>query len=125
MPTGYTAAVQDGTIKTLSEYAMSCARAFGATITMRDEPSDAVIPDEFTPSPYHKDAIVRAKEDIDAWSEMTEVQRDEAYGEYCLQVSKDYQDTIAKTQGYRDNYEAMPKIIGQTNSAAVVNALNG
>jgi len=107
MPTGYTASVQDGTITTLQEYALSCARAFGATITMRDEPADAVIPDEFEPSPYHKDAIVTAKAKIDAWFDMTDLQRDEAYGEYCLQVTKDYEATIEKAQGYRDNYEAM------------------
>jgi len=34
-------------------FAMSCARAFGALITMRDEPADAPIPDEFKPDPYH------------------------------------------------------------------------
>lgn len=41
MPTGYTAAVQDGSISTLRDYALLCARVFGAFLHMRDEPFDA------------------------------------------------------------------------------------
>jgi hypothetical protein len=44
MPTGYTANVQEGKIKTLREYALCCARAFGALINMRDEPYDKPVP---------------------------------------------------------------------------------
>ena len=46
MPTGYTADIQDGKITTLREYALSCARAFGALIMMRDDPHDAPIADD-------------------------------------------------------------------------------
>lgn len=41
MPTGYTAAVQDGSITTLRDYALLCARGFGAFLPMRDAPADA------------------------------------------------------------------------------------
>jgi len=51
MPTGYTADVSNGKIATLPDFAMGCARAFGALIAMRDEPADAPIP-EFQPSDY-------------------------------------------------------------------------
>ena len=37
MPTGYTDKIKDGI--TFKEYAMGCARAFGALITMRDNPA--------------------------------------------------------------------------------------
>jgi vacuolar-type H+-ATPase subunit I/STV1 len=37
MPTGYTAGIIDGTIKTFKEYATQCMRAFGAAIHMRDD----------------------------------------------------------------------------------------
>ena len=40
MPTGYTAAVQDGSITTLRDYALQCARGFGAFLHMHDEPFD-------------------------------------------------------------------------------------
>ena len=55
MPTGYTAPIADGI--TFKEYAMGCARAFGALIMMRDEPQSAEIPEAFEASNYHKDAI--------------------------------------------------------------------
>jgi len=51
MPTGYTAAIADGI--SFEDYMLRCARAFGATIEMRDDPLDKPIPDEFAPNPYH------------------------------------------------------------------------
>ena len=55
MPTAYTAPIADGI--SFKEYAMGCARAFGALIDMRDEPQNAEIPEAFEASTYHKDAI--------------------------------------------------------------------
>lgn len=52
MPTGYTSGVADGTVTTFEEYALRCARHFGALIMMRDDPMDAPIP-VFEPSDYH------------------------------------------------------------------------
>jgi hypothetical protein len=57
MPTGYTAAVVDGKVTEFKDFAMSCARAFGALITMRDDPSDAPIPDKIEPRSYYQDRI--------------------------------------------------------------------
>jgi len=71
MPTGYTADLNDGKQVTFSEFAMKCARAFGAFIEMRDEPSDAPIPDEFRPSNYHLDGIKTAEKqlaEVEKWS---------------------------------------------------------
>jgi hypothetical protein len=55
MPTGYTAPIADGI--TFEQYAWSCARAFGALVTMRDEPNNAPIPERFEPSDYHQKAL--------------------------------------------------------------------
>ncbi len=55
MPTGYTAPIADGI--TFKEYAMGCARAFGALVMMRDEPQSAEIPEAFEASSYHKERI--------------------------------------------------------------------
>jgi len=55
MPTAYTAPIADGI--TFKQYAISCARAFGALIDMRDQPQDAEIPEAFESSKYHKDAL--------------------------------------------------------------------
>lgn len=49
MPTGYTADIKDGI--SFETYAMNCARAFGACVSLRDKPSGGkVIPDAFEPS---------------------------------------------------------------------------
>lgn len=70
MPTGYTAAIADGI--TFQQFAMTCARAFGATITMRDESLDAPIPDEFPESTYHCDAIAHEEARLAQFEAMTD-----------------------------------------------------
>ena len=65
MPTGYTAAVVDGKVSEFSKFAMSCARAFGACIDMRDDPMDAEIPQEFKPSSYHQEQLDEAKSKLE------------------------------------------------------------
>ena len=62
MPTGYTADIQKGI--SFEQYALNCSRAFGALIVMRDEPSDAEIPDQFKPSDYHLKAGNEAKQEL-------------------------------------------------------------
>lgn len=52
MPTGYTADIAKGI--TFPQFAMNCARAFGACLTLRDEAVDGeAIPEHFEPSDYH------------------------------------------------------------------------
>lgn len=58
MPTGYTAAVEEDGIS-FEQFAMRCARAFGALALLRDEPLDAPIPEELKPSDWHS---IRAQE---------------------------------------------------------------
>ena len=64
MPTGYTAGVQSGEITDFEDYAMGCARAFGALITMRDDPADATIPNKFEPDSYYEESLARAREEL-------------------------------------------------------------
>lgn len=65
MPTGYTAALYEGKPQTFEEFVMGCSRAMGALVMMREEPSDAPIPEEFKPSPYYARAVVKAQDDLD------------------------------------------------------------
>lgn len=71
MPTGYTAAVVDGKITEFPEFALQCARAFGALIMMRDDPSDAPIPDEFKPSDYNERRLAEARLKLKTLQSMT------------------------------------------------------
>lgn len=57
MPTGYTAAIADGI--EFDQFVWSCARAFGALVMLRDEPTGAPIPERFEPSTYYAESVKR------------------------------------------------------------------
>lgn len=62
MPTGYTAAVCDGEITSLRDFALLCARGMGALVTMRDDPLSAPIPDQIKPdTEYDEKMLEQAK----------------------------------------------------------------
>lgn len=65
MPTGYTAVIKDGT--TFEQFALTCARAFGACISMRDLPNDAPFPESFEPDAFHEKALAAAREELRKW----------------------------------------------------------
>lgn len=72
MPTGYTAKVEDGTVTELRDYMLICARAFGALISMRDDPMDAPIPEKLEPSTdYYDEQIAALTKEISRLSAMT------------------------------------------------------
>lgn len=71
MPTGYTADIKDGI--SFSTFALNCARAFGATITLRDESGGGEkIPEKFEPSDYHAKALDADRETLAALESMTQ-----------------------------------------------------
>ena len=105
MPTGYTAAIKDGI--TFKQYALSCARAFGALIEMRDEPNDAPIPEAFKPSDYHANAIQKAQDSLAKMQSMTDEQcREQMESERKAEIESS-KTGIAKTNDLRAKYNAM------------------
>jgi hypothetical protein len=107
MPTGYTAPIYEGKDITFPEFAMQCARAFGALITMRDDPADAPIPDEFTPAPYYQQNLDRARTrlaELEGWTDE----------QWAAKAQRDYEESIrsaaaanARNIAMRERYEAM------------------
>lgn len=64
MPTGYTAGILDGKIKTFKQFATQCIRAFGGAIHMRDDDWDAPYrPDKA--SDYYINSVKDAKDKIE------------------------------------------------------------
>ena len=59
MPTNFTYDLYAGNEMTFPEYAMRCARASGMLAGMRDDPIDAVIPDEFEANSYYIEVSMR------------------------------------------------------------------
>lgn len=62
MPTGYTSIIYHGEEVSGSKFILHCARAFGATIDMRDEPFDKEIP-KFEPNDYSLRGLSKAKKE--------------------------------------------------------------
>ncbi len=107
MPTGYTAAIGKGI--TFPQFAMSCARSFGPCITMRDDPADIPIPEEFKPSDWDLKELKKAEVNLGKLEDMTEAEAAEfAKTEYQQQSEsrareiKENRDLMAK---YRDMLE--------------------
>lgn len=71
MPTGYTAGIYDGKDVSAEDFILRCARAFGATITMRDDPLDKPIPDAFEPSSYHAERLAESESELERYENMT------------------------------------------------------
>lgn len=92
MPTGYTAGVADGSVTEFKDYALMCARNFGALILLRDEPLSPEIP-VFEPSTFSRDRLEKAKQELSAWQVMTEVQRREVYSQ-AMQAKREANERI-------------------------------
>jgi hypothetical protein len=71
MPTGYTYPVAEGKITDFKKFALTCARAFGALIEMRDEPINAEIPEAFKPSSYNAERLEEARKRLAELQSMT------------------------------------------------------
>lgn len=79
MPTGYTYPVCEGKITEFPEFALQCARAFGALISMRDEPMTAPIPDVIVPSiGYYDFRIATAEKHLSDLESMTDAEAEAA-----------------------------------------------
>ena len=107
MPTGYTLDLYDGKDITFEEFVLRCARAFGALISMRDEPINVPIPERFEPSDYHLKELEKAKKrlkEIKKWNEeMAEQEAERAYQE----ALKKREEFVKKNNLIRKRYEDM------------------
>lgn len=105
MPTGYTAAITE--TMQFREFAMKCARAFGALITMRDDPSDAPIPEEFKPDSYHADAIAKAEADLKELREMDDATKERRARSAFEAKSKQHVESLEESRATRRRYDRM------------------
>lgn len=105
MPTGYTADIKDGI--TFDQYAMACARAFGALVIMRDEASSSIIPETFAPDDYHKRGIVRAKQDLQAAEDITLLEAEEAARDEWIAAEASRKEGLNKNSELIAKYKSM------------------
>lgn len=108
MPTGYTHSVQEGKTTEFADYALQCARAFGALIMLRDEPSDAPVPKTIeAQTEYYDGRLKESSARLEELEAMTPAQMQEA-------ATEDFNARVAAWHGRRtrkvtekSRYEAM------------------
>lgn len=109
MATGYTSDLP----RTFPEFALRCARAFGALVEMREEPLDTPIPDEFLPNNYHLEAITKAEKrlaELEKWSDQrAEREAKKAYDE----EARSRKECGEKNERTGRSYIAMLKQVGK------------
>lgn len=105
MPTGYTDAIADDI--TFNDFAMRCARAMGALVMMRDEPSSAPIPERFEPSDYHAKKIAEATATLDRLADMTEVEMEQSASDAYEAAVAAQAAAIHRNATLREKYNAM------------------
>lgn len=112
MPTGYTADIKKGI--SFKDFALGCARAFGACVTLRDEP-DKEIPNEFKPSTYYEEKIKELKKEIELLKTMDiktagikakeeynkEIKRYKKYIDEANELLKKYEEILLKVEEWR------------------------
>lgn len=106
MPTGYTAKLYEGTEQSFSDFALGCARAFGALIHMRDDSSSAEISLREVGS-YYASYVEDLQAELDRLITLTpadwEARQDEA-----IKLSIESNENYAKNRGeIKERYEAM------------------
>lgn len=115
MPTGYTADIEKGI--DFNTFVMNCARAFGACVTLRDEPMGGdVIPNEFKPSTeYYDKAIENTRAELINFGRMSSDELKSAYDKYylakeisrikvieeCLSLKEKYTDMLNKVIAWK------------------------
>ena len=105
MPTGYTADIKNGI--SFEKFVLGCARAFGALISMRDDPNDAEIPDEFKPSEHHSKNLIKAFNEKAKLETLTKEQIDLAVFHYNKEQQEYYEKRIKDNNELKQKYMDM------------------
>lgn len=112
MPTGYTHKVVDGTLTEFADFALECARAFGALIDLRDD-SAAPIPTEIKPSTYAQERLDEVTKEYLRLSSLT--------GEaLSAEIAEEYAEEKARRAEYRAKGKETNERLNKM-SAAVAN----
>lgn len=111
MPTCYTSILAEREDMTLRDFALMCARNFGALVMMRDEPLDAPIPEKFEPEAYIKKNLDEAQKEYDDFLALTEDEQraylERTYTEMVEGYEKEIKEESAKKEVLRKRYNAM------------------
>jgi len=105
MPTGYTYMIEEGI--SFKDFVMGCARAMGALVMMREDPSDKPIPERFEPSDFYLKTFKEKEIELINIKKLTLKEIEvKVLMEYNKKI-KDSQDYINKNIGLKEKYQKM------------------
>lgn len=111
MPTGYTACIEKGA--SFKDYAWTCARAFGALASMREDSFGAPIPEKLEASPYYLQKKKQSEQDLSKLKSMSlkdaEIKAKAEYNEALKYRTKELKERNELEKKYR-------KILNQVQS---------
>lgn len=111
MPTGYTDRIKDGI--TFQQFAMGCARAFGACVTMRDDSSDKAIPERFEPSGWNKKELSKAYKELESINGMSVLDAEKLSLIEFAKECKRQTEAITKDRKLMSQYKDMLRQVKQ------------
>jgi len=100
MPTGYTHNIAKGI--SFEEFALHCARAFGALVSMRDDTENTPIPDEIKPSNFYTEKLAEIKSELTTIKNLTP-------SEIKQRCAKEYQEHLNYQKERRKEIENLKK----------------
>lgn len=106
MPSGYTEPVASGKIIEFKEYALLCARAFGACISLRDEPLGLEIP-EFKVNDYYLKRMQETEEEVASLLSMTQEDKEINFNKYVSDALKSAEEKLSEQTEIKQRYEKM------------------
>lgn len=104
MPTGYTDAVGKGEVTKFSDFALLCSRAFGAMVTLRDEPLSKPIPEKFEVSDYYLNRVVELTQRLDYLRNLTIAAADVLAEAEFKTNAEGYEKSMKENKEQIDNY---------------------
>ncbi len=106
MPTAYTADLDEGKDVSFANFALTCARATGYFMALREEPLSVPILTLVEPSPYHDEQLQKAQAEvarIAAWDDAESDRRARlTYDRAIRDYEKYMADRLARRQRYED-----------------------
>jgi hypothetical protein len=107
MPTGYTAEILEKEGMTFKEFALKCARAFGACITMKEDSLDKAIPDKFEPSDYYLKNHREAIKDLHSFTHKSEGELKKQYESELKEAIESSKKSRKRVLAENDKFDSM------------------
>jgi len=105
MSSSYTCNIEKGI--SFKEYALGCARAFGAFASLRDEAGNIELPDGFPLDSYHQRELPKAEKELAKYQKMTVKEAAKEAKEFYNKQVTDAKTGIKKTTELKAKYENM------------------